>query len=456
MSQRITALSPAERAAFVREANLRGTAAETLPEQARGDVAAARAALPHWRGGDVEAAANRDFVRAFLDRLTPEERAGLLDAQGAPTPALIARIERALMEAAYGDALAPVLERLWLGRDEGLRGLAAALRRAAGDWAAMRAEIAAGRVPADYDATPALAEAVAALAEAQQRRIRLAELIEQVDIERPAMTPAGRAMLASWFPDGDLARRIKGQDRIAELLRGYVARARAADAGPALFDLPPVRTEDTLAALARADDGARAADQPAPPPTRAAEPEPEAPPPPTRAPEEPGREVEPRVGEAPPSARDVDLSTMPTAILKQEIARAEKADSAVTLALIERGRGSEKWSETRARAQQGDPLARHAVEVYDWLNALRSQLEYRRRAHGKDSPVRGGRQGGAAQPHIARRPQSMTPPKAPSPERALEDTLAAGVRAVDDAPGAAEPQAAPAAAQPGTVNTKSH
>jgi len=186
VAERITALTPAERAAFVREANLRSTAAETVAEQARGDGEAARKALAFWRTGDVDAAANRDFVRAFLDRLTPEERSGLLDAKGEPTPALMARIERALMQAAYGDALAPVLERLWLGKDEGMRGLAAALRQVAGDWAALRADIAAGRVPAEYDVTAALAEAVHAIAEAQARKLKLAELVEQVDIERPA------------------------------------------------------------------------------------------------------------------------------------------------------------------------------------------------------------------------------------------------------------------------------
>jgi hypothetical protein len=252
VAERVSALSPAERAAFVREANKPVVAAETVVEQSRNDASAVAAALPRWRGGDVEAAANRDFVRAFVEGLTVGERSGLLDPKGGPTPALIDRIERALMQAAYGDALAPVLERLWLGKDEGMRGLAAALRQVAGDWAALRADVAAGRVPAEYDVTPALAEAVEAIAEAHARKIKLAELVEQVDIERPAMTAPARAMLAAWFPEGDLARRIKGQDKVAEVLRGYVERARLADPGPGLFSLPPPKPDDTLAAVARA------------------------------------------------------------------------------------------------------------------------------------------------------------------------------------------------------------
>ena len=89
VAERVSARSPAERAAFVREANKPVVAAETVAEQSRNDAAAVAAALPHWRGGDVEAAANRDFVRAFVEGLTVGERSGLLDPKGGPTPALI-------------------------------------------------------------------------------------------------------------------------------------------------------------------------------------------------------------------------------------------------------------------------------------------------------------------------------------------------------------------------------
>jgi hypothetical protein len=78
----------------------------------------------------------------------------------------------------------------------------------------------------------------------------------QADIERPGLTPGGLAMLRAMFPDGDLDRRIKPEVRLTEMLRGYVERARAADAGPMLLDLPPVRTADAIGAAARAEEGA--------------------------------------------------------------------------------------------------------------------------------------------------------------------------------------------------------
>lgn len=280
VSIRRSQLSPAERAAFVREANLRGTAAETLREQAARDAETARAALALWRGGAVGDAANRDFLRAFLARLTPEERTDLLDAAGLPLPALAQRIERALLVAAYGDAFGPVLERLVAGSTEGIRGLAGALRAVAGDWAALRAAIAEGRVPAEYEATPALAEAVGAVVEAQQRRISPADLALQADLERPAMTPAGLAMLRAMYPEGDLTRRIKPEVRLAEMLRGYVERAGQAQAGPGLFGLPPVRPEEAIGIAAQAEEAAAPAEMPparndaALPPASAAQSEP--------------------------------------------------------------------------------------------------------------------------------------------------------------------------------------
>jgi hypothetical protein len=255
VSARITQMTPAERAAFVREANLRGTAAETAGEMAARDAEAARDALAFWRGGTVDQAANREFLRRFLARLTPEERSGLLAADGTPTPDLIQRVTRALLSAAYGDALGPVAARLIAGETEGIRGLAGALRSLAGDWAALRADAAAGRIPAEYDATAALAEAVEAIAEAQRRRVSLADLVLQADIERPPMTPQGLAMLRAMFPAGDLKRRIKPEVRLTEMLRGYVERARAADAGPMLLPEARPSPAEMMAAAGRAEEG---------------------------------------------------------------------------------------------------------------------------------------------------------------------------------------------------------
>ncbi|WP_027284489.1 hypothetical protein [Rubritepida flocculans] len=254
VSARVSQLSAAERAAFVREANLRATLAEPAAEVAKRDVAAVRDALRLWRGGDLRHAANQEFREAFVARLTPEERGALLRADGSWNAELIQRLERALLMAAYGDAFGPLAARLVEGETEGIRGLAAALRQVAGDWAAMRAEAARSPETAHYDGTPALAEAVDAILEAQRRKLRVADLVLQADLERPPITDSGMGVLKSMFPDGDLARRIKPEVRLVEVLRGYVARAQQAEGGPTLLDLPPVRVSDLAEAARRAEE----------------------------------------------------------------------------------------------------------------------------------------------------------------------------------------------------------
>jgi hypothetical protein len=139
VSARITPLSPTERIAFVREANGRLAAAETLAEAARRDADAAAGLLGLWRGGDIGSAANREFLRGFVARLPPEDLPGLLAKDGTALPALVQRVERALLQAAYGDALGPVLDRLIAGQVEGFRAISGALRNVAGDWASLRA-----------------------------------------------------------------------------------------------------------------------------------------------------------------------------------------------------------------------------------------------------------------------------------------------------------------------------
>jgi hypothetical protein len=112
---------------------------------------------------------------------------------------------------------------------------------------------------------------VAAIIEAQDRRLRVADLAMQADFERPPMTAAGLAMLRAMFPDGDLTRRVSPEPRLTAMLQGFLARARTVTGGPDLFGLPPVRAADTLAAAARAAEGAAPAARDTTPPPRGAE-----------------------------------------------------------------------------------------------------------------------------------------------------------------------------------------
>jgi hypothetical protein len=251
VSARITPLTPAERAAWARELNGRPVAGATISEEARLDAGILGRLTEHWRGGEVDGVANAEFVRRFLDALGPEERATLLDRQGRLTALGKQRIERGLLAAAYGDELGPLLERLLTAEGEGYRALAAALREVAGDWAAMRAEAARGTIPSGFDLTPQVAEAVRWLDEARLRKLPVRELLAQLDLDRPPPTDLARAFLAAIHTRPDMTGWLRGRERIAELLRGYIDQARQHRAGPNMFGLAPPTEREVLEAVAR-------------------------------------------------------------------------------------------------------------------------------------------------------------------------------------------------------------
>ncbi|MDW8399850.1 MAG: hypothetical protein RMK90_14950 [Acetobacteraceae bacterium] len=255
VSKRITPLTPAERAAWARELNARPVAAAPTLEEARADAALVARHIDLWRGREVDAAANAEFVRAVLDGMSAEERMGLLDRAGRLTGQAKARLERALLTAAYGDELGPLLERLLVADGEGYRAVAGALRDVAGEWAGLRAAIARGEVHASLDTTASLAEAVRWLDEARTRRLPLRELLAQLDIDRPPPTDLARAWLAAMHTGPDLTGRLRGRDRLAELLRGYVEQAHQHTTAPNMFGLPPASARDVLAAVVRRGSG---------------------------------------------------------------------------------------------------------------------------------------------------------------------------------------------------------
>lgn len=253
VAERVTAMSPAERAAFVREANARTTAEAGQAQRARDDARLVEDALPLWRGGDVDSVANAPFVRRFLEALGPAERAGLLDAQGRLNPAGVQRVGDALIGRAYGEELGPLLDVLLGGSNDGMRALAGALRDVAGAWARMRAAAARGEIDPAMDVTADLVAAARLLNDARRTRQSVRDLLSQADIERVEPTDTTRALLASMHRDPDMQGPILPRNRLTQRLEGYIDAAMDTQPGPGLFDLAPVRPGDRLAAVARRD-----------------------------------------------------------------------------------------------------------------------------------------------------------------------------------------------------------
>jgi hypothetical protein len=255
ISRRVSALSPAERRAFVQEANGRATLAQNVAERARADAARLDDALPLWRGGDVDSAANAPFVRRFLEGLTAEDRGSLLTGRGQLSAEGAARLRAAILARAYGDEMGPLLERFLDGDTQGLAGIAGALTDAAGRWATLRQAASAGEVDAAMDTTAELIGAVRVLTEARRLGISARELLLQGDLDRAPLTDMGRAFLAAMFRDPGLAGGPVRRDALAARLDGYVEEALKVRPGPDLFGTPPLRPEEVF-------DGARLREAP--------------------------------------------------------------------------------------------------------------------------------------------------------------------------------------------------
>jgi hypothetical protein len=138
--RRTTDLSPEDRTAFTREANASGVAQMGTGERARADAAAlSPGALELLQSGDVHAAGNRAFVRAFVDTLPESERGGMMTASGELSKAGAERVRNALLARAYGDP--DLIARLAEEPESGLGGLGRALIEAAPTWAKLRDEV---------------------------------------------------------------------------------------------------------------------------------------------------------------------------------------------------------------------------------------------------------------------------------------------------------------------------
>lgn len=230
-------MTGADRAELARSLNEAPTEAFSPAEQARGDARRVDADLIGLiEGDDVFAAANRPFLRGFVQRVAPGDANALTDARGVISTSGRARVQAALVQAAYGDDA--LTAALFETTDAGMRGVGQALADAAPAWAKMRAE-----APAEMDLTPALTSAVALMREARAGRMSMGELLEtrlgQMGLfGGEAITPETEALIRLMYRDEGLTK-PRGSERIADALRTYARGAAETPAGPDLFGATP-------------------------------------------------------------------------------------------------------------------------------------------------------------------------------------------------------------------------
>lgn len=242
--ERVTPMDAAELQAYTGEANERTTLALSSTERAMADAKKIGDVLHLYRGGDVSSAANRDFVRGFMnDVVAKSDRGSVMDADGMLSQDGRRRIEAGLLASAYGDP--DIVNDLFESADSDIKSIGGALLDASGEWAQMRQEARDGSIPAGVDVTPNLMEAVNLVRRARSEGRPIFELVNQSDIFAGELSPETKAFI-SVFYRGDSLSRARGRDKVAGALLSYTQQARAAKPGDNLFGEPELTGPDLL------------------------------------------------------------------------------------------------------------------------------------------------------------------------------------------------------------------
>lgn len=240
--QRLTPLTPKERQAFTLAANQPATLAMSAPERAVSD---ARHIDSNMLGlikspDDIGSIANRAFFRRFLSMLPKSEHGTLADARGHLSAEGLTRVRNAILAKAYGDT--GVLARIAESTNDEVKSISNALTAAAPEWAAMRADVQAGRVRADIDVTADLVQAVERTAEIRSRGEKLETFLAQQDAFDRLPAEVEGFMRMFYDPKG---RRAASAQRITDALRFYAQEAAKVTAEKGLgLDLLPVAASD--------------------------------------------------------------------------------------------------------------------------------------------------------------------------------------------------------------------
>lgn len=263
VSRRVTALDPEARRSFVREANSTTALTMGAAERARLDADLAGRALDLYQGGDVTLAQNAPFVRAFMQGVPAAERGALVAADGTLSGEGARRVRGAVLARAYGDEMGPLLDRILEGEAEGLRSIAGALQDTAPRWAAMRLASERGEIAPGLDVTADLLAAVRTVSLSREKRIPVADLLAQTDLDAPPLTDQSRALLASMYRDPGY-RNAAGRETLAGRLAGYLDEAMQTRPEPDLFGAPPPMANDIFQAIAARETGRSSAPMKAP------------------------------------------------------------------------------------------------------------------------------------------------------------------------------------------------
>lgn len=233
---RRTEMTDAEIEAYTRESNTDTKLAMSATEQAMADAnALPDSALDLYRGGDIDTAANRDFVRAFIQAVVTENEQGKMIApDGSMSQDAVRRVQAALLAKAYGDQA--LVAKLIESADNNIKSIGGALLDVSAAWAKMRSAARAGSIAPEMDQTEALIEAVRLVDRARAEKRNVIEYVKQPDLlSGEGISPMGQRFLALMFRDTRQWTKPAGRDNLARWLGYYVDEAMKSAPGADLF-----------------------------------------------------------------------------------------------------------------------------------------------------------------------------------------------------------------------------
>ena len=226
-------LSDDELIAYTKESNERSTLSLSASELAQADAKAVDSIIADYKGGDVSAAANRDFVRKFMQgAVSQTEQASMIDSKGILSQDGRRRIEAAMISSAYGDAT--LVNDLFESSDNDIKSIGGALLDASGDWAKMRSSAKAGATQDNVDITPNVIEAVNLVRRSRAEGKKLGELVSQTDIFAGDIDPVTK-MVIGLFYGGDNYTKPRSRQRVSQAIAKYAELAGSTQGGDSLF-----------------------------------------------------------------------------------------------------------------------------------------------------------------------------------------------------------------------------
>ena len=240
--ERVTPMSREELIEYTRESNARTTMQMSPEEQAKADGEQIGSIIDLYAGGDIANAANRPFVRAFIDQIVPQSEQGdMVTDGGALSIRGRKRIEAALMHAAYGDTR--LVADLFVEPSTEIKTIGGAMLDSAASWLRMR-----NNADPSLDVTRQLVDAVNIVRRAREEDKTVYDVATQMDVFSGATDPVTMDFLGMFFR-GDRFTRQRSREVIADMLYGYATGAEQVQPGPDMFGMEPPGAQEILRSI---------------------------------------------------------------------------------------------------------------------------------------------------------------------------------------------------------------